>query len=199
MHCLNHHYWLDLKCLLRYLNCTIAFGLHITPLSFLKFHAFSGADWAGDPSDRTTTSGYFLYFGHVLISWSWKRQKTVVRSSTKVEYTAVTAITAEFQWVKSLLQELGYWIPPSKIYCDNISTMYTCQNLVLHSKMKHLEIDIHFVRDLVQKGALWISHISSKNQITNLFSKPLSKHQFQLNKCHDLNFTYRDGTYHNTM
>jgi len=102
--------------------------------------------------------------------------------STEAEYRVIAATAAKVQWVKSLLQELGYSVPSPTIYCDNISTIYTCQNPVLHSKMKHLEIDIHFVRDLVQKDVLRISHISSKDQVVDLLTKPLSKNQFQLNR-----------------
>ncbi|KAH0748315.1 hypothetical protein KY290_027547 [Solanum tuberosum] len=107
---------------------------------------------------------------------------TVARLSTEAEYRVIAATAAKVQWVKSLLQELGYSVPSPTIYCDNISTIYTCQNPVLHSKMKHLEIDIHFVRDLVQKDVLRISHISSKDQVVDLLTKPLSKNQFQLNR-----------------
>ncbi|KAF2283583.1 hypothetical protein GH714_012076 [Hevea brasiliensis] len=55
-------------------------------------------------------------------------------------------------------------------------------NFVLHSKMKHLEIDVHFVRDLVQREDLRVSHISSKDQLADLLTKPLSKQQFILNR-----------------
>jgi hypothetical protein len=129
----------------------------------LAFHAFSDADWVGDPCGCTSTTGFILYLSNVLISWSSRKQRIVARSSTESEYRAVAITAAEVQWVKSLLQELGLSIPTPTIYCDNISTTYTYHNLVLYSKMKHLEIDIYFVRDLVHRGDLRVSHISSKD------------------------------------
>lgn len=110
-------------------------------------YVYSDADWAGDPNDRTSTSGYLLYFGQSTISWTSKKQKTVARSSTEAEYRAVASAVAETNWVMNLLHELK--VPlcrPPIIYCDNIGATYHCQNPVMHSKMKHIEVDFHFVK-----------------------------------------------------
>ncbi|KAJ8769342.1 hypothetical protein K2173_002546 [Erythroxylum novogranatense] len=68
------------------LDIAFAFGIHITPQSSLVFHAFLDVDWASDPSDRTSTSGFILYFGNIPINWSSKKQRIVARSSTETEY-----------------------------------------------------------------------------------------------------------------
>lgn len=70
-----------------------------------------------------------------------------------------------------LLSELGYSLPvPPTLMSDNLSATHLSLNHVLHSKMKHIiQIDIHFVRDLVKKGTLTV------HQLADLLTKPLSR------------------------
>lgn len=142
-------------------------------------YVYSDADWAGDPNDRTSTSGYLLYFGQSTISWTSKKQKTVARSSTEAEYRAVASAVAETNWVMNLLHELK--VPlcrPPIIYCDNIGATYHCQNPVMHSKMKHIEVDFHFVRDQVVKEAIVVRHIHAADQLADTLTKALPKPAF---------------------
>ena len=66
------------------------------------------------------------------------------------------------------------------IYCDNLSTVLLSANPILHSRTKHLELDLYFVREKVQNKDILVSHISSKDQIADILTKPLHKSQFQL-------------------
>jgi len=70
MHSPQLHHWQAVKCILRYLADTIDHGLllHQQSPSFIK--AFSDADWGADPDDRKSTTGFCIYFGTNLISWS---------------------------------------------------------------------------------------------------------------------------------
>lgn len=114
---------------------------------------YSDADWAGDINDRNSISGYILYLGANSISWSSKKQRTLARSSTKAEYCAVASALAEVNWVQKLLVELHVQLlDPPIIYCYNVGATFLCQNLMLHSRMKHIEVDFHFVRDQVQRN-----------------------------------------------
>lgn len=176
------HHWDALKRLLRYLKSTYDYGVMIKPQSRFVFHAYSDANWAGDPTDRHSTTGYVVYFGDIPISWASKKQKTIARSSTEAEYRAVATTAAEVVWIGSLLQELGVTVSSPVIYCDNISATYACKNPVYHSKMKHIEIDIHFVRELIQQHKLRVAHVSTKDQLADLLTKPLAKTAFSANR-----------------
>jgi hypothetical protein len=143
------------KRILRYLKGTIDFGLHIYPTAATTLIAYTDADWAGCPNTRRSTSGFCIFLGDNLISWSSKRKLTVSRSSAEAEYRSVAHAVAESTWLRQLLQEL-HQVPAKStvVYCDNISAVYMSANLVQHRRTKHIEIDIHFVRDKVSLGEI---------------------------------------------
>lgn len=79
----------------------------------------------------------------------------------------------------SLMTELGIQSTTTPtIYCDNIGAMYLAANPVFHSRMKHIALDYHFVREIVQSMTLRISHISMQDQLTDALTKPLPHAQF---------------------
>ncbi|GJV91397.1 ribonuclease H-like domain-containing protein, partial [Tanacetum coccineum] len=131
-------------------------------------------DWAGCPTTRRSTSGYCVFLGNNLLSWSFKRQPTLSRSSAEAEYRGVANAVAKTYWLRNLLCELH--IPLSSatlIYCDNISAVYLSCNLVQHQCTKYIEIDIHFVRDSVTSGQVRVLHVPSHYQYANIFTKGL--------------------------
>ena len=77
--------------ILRYIKGTLGHGLQFSSKSSLVLSGFSDADWAGDPTDKRSTTGYCFYLGDALISWRSKKQSVVSRSSTKSEYRALTS------------------------------------------------------------------------------------------------------------
>lgn len=174
-----------LKRILRYLKGTIFHGLLLQKPATSSLIAYSDADWAGNKDDYTSTSAHLVYFGSNLISWKSSKQRAVARSSTEAEYRALANTAAEISWINSLLNELGVSSSSTPIIlCDNLSATYLTQNPVYHTRMKHISIDIHFVRDLVQQGKLKIQHVSTTDQLADCLTKPLSKgrHHYLRNK-----------------
>ena len=179
MHAPSELHWAHLKRVLRYLKGTIQHGLILTKNSSLHLTAFSDADWGGDLDDRTSTTGYILFLGNNPVSWKSVKQKSVVRSSTEAEYRALANTAAEILWFKNLLIELH--VPVTKqplLLCDNIGATYLSANPVFHSRMKHLALDYHFVRQHVHSGDFKVTYVTSKDQLADGLTKPLAKQRF---------------------
>jgi hypothetical protein len=90
-------------------------------------------------------------------------------------------------WVQSLLKELGvFQHKPPRLWCDNLGATYLASNPVFYARTKHIEVDFHFVREQVARKALDIRFISSKDQLTDMLTKPLSNAPF-IENCRNLN------------
>ncbi|XP_019154333.1 PREDICTED: uncharacterized protein LOC109150813 [Ipomoea nil] len=179
MHAPTIDHWAMVKRVLQYIKGKLHYGLHLSASPTTSIHAYSDSDWAGCPVDRKSTSGYAVFLGSNLISWLSRKQRTVARSSTEAEYKALADVAAEVTWVVSLLRELGlHTSQPSTLWCDNLGATYLCANPVFHARTKHVEIDYHFVRDKVATGDFKVNFISTKDQLTDIFTKPLPGSRF---------------------
>ena len=179
MHSPTEDDWLEVKHLLRYIKGTLTGSLFYHSQPDFTLEVFNDADWAGSSSDRRSTGGFYIFLGQNLISWSSRKHKTIARSSTEAEYRALSNATAKILWLRSLLQELRLPLPISPIlWCDNIRATYLAVNPVFHSRMNHVEIHYHFVRELVSSKQLWIGYVSTKDQLADLLTKALPKQRF---------------------
>ncbi|CAL9005102.1 unnamed protein product [Prunus brigantina] len=178
MHFPTTLHWQAVKRILRYLKATYDHGLRYQP-SNLELNAYSDADYAGDPDTRHSTSGFCVYFGSNLISWSSKKHETVPRSSTEAKYRQLAYTTAELSWLHSLFRDLCIFLPTPTLWCDNVSSIALASNPVFHSRTKHLEVDYHYVREKVIRGELRVNYICSQDQVVDLFTKGLSSSRFK--------------------
>nr|GEU65111.1 ribonuclease H-like domain-containing protein [Tanacetum cinerariifolium] len=96
----------SLKRILRYVQGTIDFGLQLYASATTSLVGYTDADWAGCPSTRRSTSGYCVFLGDNLLSWSSKRQHTISRSSAEAKYHGVANVVVETAWLCNPLREL---------------------------------------------------------------------------------------------
>jgi hypothetical protein len=111
--------------------------------------------------------------------WSVKRQTVVSRSSAEAEYHAVTNGVAEATLLHQHLHELQ--APPSRctlVYCDNISVVYLSSNPIRHQRTKHVEIDLHFIREKVAIGQVHVLHVPTTSQFIDIFTNGLLSSMF---------------------
>ena len=93
-------------------------------------------------------------------------------------YIATSHGCAEIIWLKYQLLDYGVKLEKVPLYCDNISAINLTKNPIQHSKTKHIKIRHHFIRDHVQKGDYEIKFVKTKNQLVDLFTKPLAHDRF---------------------
>lgn len=98
--------------------------------------------------------------------------------------------TGELQWFKELMSTFGIdHSDPMKLYCDSKAAIHIAANLVFHERTKHVELDCHTVRDAIQDNIFSTIHVSTSNQLADLFTKGLesSTFDFLLSKLDSLN------------
>nr|GEZ06825.1 ribonuclease H-like domain-containing protein [Tanacetum cinerariifolium] len=131
MHDPREPHFSTLKRILRYVQGTLDYGLQLFSSTTDSLIAYSDADWAGCPTTRRSTSGYCVFLGNNLLSWSSKRQPTLSRSSAEAEYRGVANVVAETCWIQNLLHKLHTPLSSATImYCDNVIAVYLSSNPV---------------------------------------------------------------------
>nr|KYP72472.1 hypothetical protein KK1_005061 [Cajanus cajan] len=158
--------WKATKRLLWYLKGTLHHGVHY------KINAYCDSDWASDQEDLRSTSGNCVYLGSNIVSWMAKKQKVVSRSSTEAEFRSMASLVAEIQYVHNLLSELGHSNKNQPlIWCDNQGAVLLTLNPVLHTRTKHFELDLWFIRERLAQGKIVVKHIPTRLQVVDLLTK----------------------------
>ena len=179
MHTPREPHLTALKRILRYLRGSLDYGLLLRPSPTSELVVYTDADWAGCPDTRRSTSGYAVFLGANLVSWAAKRQPVVSRSSAEAEYRAVANGVAEASWLRQLLHELHSPLQRATlVYCDNVSAVYLSTNPVQHQRTKHVEIDLHFVRERVAAGDVRVLSVPTTLQFADIFTKGLPSSVF---------------------
>ncbi|GJY03720.1 ribonuclease H-like domain-containing protein [Tanacetum coccineum] len=180
MHDPREPHFAALKRVMRYVKGTLDFGLHLYASATTSLVGYTDVDWAGCPSTRMSTSDYCVFLGDNLLSWSAERQHIISRSSAEAEYRGVVNVVTETAWIHNLLRELHSPLSTATpVYCDNVRAVYMSANPVQHQRTKHIEFDIHFVRDMVTAGHVRVLHVPSRFQYTDIFTKGLPSAFFE--------------------
>ena len=166
------------KRIMRYLLGTINLGLWYPKNSTCNLIGYSDSDFAGSKTDRKSTSGTCQFIGSALVSWHSKKQNSVALSTAEAEYISAGSCCAQILWMKQQLSDYGIILDRIPIKCDNTSAINLSKNPVQHSRTKHIEIRHHFLRDHVLKGDCVLEFVDTKNQLADIFTKPLPKEVF---------------------
>lgn len=115
-----------------------------------------------------------MFLGSNLLLWSSKKQNVVSRSFAKLEYRALANATTYIILLQLLCRELGVFVAAiSQLWCDNHSAISLTSNPIFHARTKHIEVDVHFVREKVKSRVLDVGYVPSADQIAYIFKKPL--------------------------
>ncbi|XP_047339512.1 secreted RxLR effector protein 161-like [Impatiens glandulifera] len=134
------------KRILRYLKGTKTQGIEFKKESECKLVGYTNSDWAGSIDDRKSTSGYIFCLGSNVISWSSRKQKSMVLSSAEAEYIECTDAAYEAVWLQRILKDMKFdQCEPTIIHCDNMLAIAMTKNPVFHARSKHIELRHHFI------------------------------------------------------
>ena len=112
------------------------------------------------------------------ICWSSQRQNIVALSTAEAKYIALTHGTKEAIWLRQMISELEISIASVPMFVDNQSAIKLASNTEFHKRSKHIDVRFHFVRDVISDKKIEIHYVPSKQQLADIFTKPLPAQQF---------------------
>ena len=145
----------------------------------LKVEGYTDADWAGNISDRKSTSSYFMFVGGNLVARSSKKQKVVALSSAEAEFYGMAKGLCELLWLRRLLTEIVF-APNSKmdLFCDNKVAINISHYPVQHDPTKHVEVDRHFIKQNLETKIICFPFVKSKDQLADILTKAVCSKNF---------------------
>ena len=172
--CFSHAHWNAAIHVVRYLKGSRDLELVLGGDNEVKITGFTDSDWANCPDTRRSIGGYLFTLGSGPVSWQSKWQRIVVTSSCEAEYTAAFEASKEAIWLRTLLSSIG--LPPTSattLLCDNNAAITLLEDPAFHARVKHFDVRYHFLREHVQSGNISLSYINTKDNIADIFTKPL--------------------------
>jgi len=141
-------------------------------------HGFVDADWVGDLDQRRSTSGYvFNLFGGA-VSWMSKKQSVVALSTTEAEYITATHVSKEAFWLQRLCSSMGLVQEAIRIDCDSQSVIFLANNPTCHSETKHIDVQHHFLRDMIEEKKVLLAKADTLNNTADALTKSVSSEKF---------------------
>ena len=161
-----------------YLVGTKKYHLTYNRMSGEGLIACTDSDWALDPSNQKSQSGYFLKLAGGAISWTSRAQCTIMLSSIEAEYMALSDCSRQVVWMHILLGELSYNLGPIPICGDNQGLIFIASNLVTKKRSKHIDIRYHYIREVIERKLTEVYFIDGDKNPADLLTKNLGSVKF---------------------
>ncbi|CAM8900799.1 unnamed protein product [Rhodiola kirilowii] len=153
-------HWFAMKYLLKYIAGTKDLGLVYTDYEKEpELIGYVDPDFASNKDTRKSITSFFFTWGGCCISWKSQQQSIVALSSTEAEYIAATEACKEAIWLQGLLKEMTGKEYVTTLNIDSQSAIYLCKDPVYHERTKHIDVRLHFIRDLVDSKVVIIKKI----------------------------------------
>ena len=164
---------ITLKRIIKYVKSTANSGVWYSKDTNDVLVGYFDADQADNADDRKSTSGGYFYMGNNLVSQMSKKQNSISLSTAEAKYIAAGSCCTQLLWMQKLLFNYRIHQEYLTIYCDNTNAINIAKNPVQHSQTKHIEIQHHFIWELVEDGTLTLEFIHIDDQKVDLLTKPL--------------------------
>lgn len=175
------YHWEALKWVLRYLRSTLGLGLKYQRQNEASnpIVGFVDSDYAGNLDSRKSLTCYIFTLYGTAITWKSNLQSVVALSTTEAEYIASTEAIKEGMRLKRMMEELGIKQEVLVVYCDNQSDIHLSKHQVFHERSKHIDVKLHFVRDVLTHGEIMLENISTENNPADALTKVLPQTKFK--------------------
>ena len=149
----------------------------------VELKGYCDADFAADLDKRRSLTRYCFTIGENLISLKSSLQHIGALSTTKSKYVALTEAIKEAIWLRGITNELGIMCSTVKLFCDSQSAIHLSKNSMFHEKMKHIDVRLHFVRDIISQGVIKVEKIFTLTNLGDMLTKaiPVGKFEEALN------------------
>ena len=169
---LGIEHWWALMHVIGYIKNTIDYGLTYSCEFDLSPSAFVDTDYGGCRDTRRSTSGYVFTMAGGAVTWSSKWQATISLSTVKAEYVALSRCGQQMVWMHSWLNEVDIkYSQPGVIKGDSHGAITL--TMKYHGKIKHIDIQHHYIWELIQSGTIQVKQIPSADNLVDLFTKSL--------------------------
>jgi hypothetical protein len=149
--------------------------------SLKRLKKYTNFDWIDDQNIRRLISSYVFNINNEIISWSSKRQSIVILFICEVEYIDQTQIVKKIIWLRNLLTQLICDVDYSQvivIYENNQKIIVLIKNSQFHARIKHIDIQIHFIRKKMIDELVDLVYIFTKQMIIDDLTKSLIRNKF---------------------
>jgi hypothetical protein len=170
-------HWRAAKRVLRYLKGTKSLGLMYYGRDDVK--GATDSDWAGDPDQRRSTSGFVFKLSNGPVSWKSQRQRSTALSALEAEYMAQCSAARQAAWLHQLLSETTARGGPIILYGDNQGSQAVAKNRKTDAKTKHIQVQYHFTRDKVEDKTIQLQYCQTDLMIADYLTKPVSAVKFK--------------------
>ncbi|GJX68175.1 hypothetical protein Tco_0303902 [Tanacetum coccineum] len=124
---------------------------------------------------RKSTSGSAQFLEVKLVNWSSKKQKCTAISTTEAEYISLSGCCAQILWMRSQLTDYGFDFNMIPLYSDSQSVIALSCNTVQHSRMKHVALRYHFIKEHVENEVVELYFVKTDDQLADIFTKALGE------------------------
>ncbi|KAE8911626.1 hypothetical protein PF003_g4602 [Phytophthora fragariae] len=178
--CYDHTHYAQAKRVLRYLKATSEFGLlmNVTTGDEVRVAAYSDADYANDPVDRRSVSGYVTTLDGNVVSYASRKQEINALSTCEAEYIAMSEATKDLLWLSGLCKELEWKHSVPLLLGDNQGAIALTAKPGKHSKSKHIDNKRHMVRRNVELKLLTTQHVGTEDMVADIMTKALGAVKF---------------------
>eukprot|EP00253_Pinus_taeda_P030257 PITA_30257 len=145
---------------------------------FLDIRGFVDADEARDLDQRGSTSGYVFNLFRGAVSWMSKKQSIVALSTIEAEYMAATHGSKEVISLQRLCSSMGLVQGVIRIDFYSQNAIFLAKNPAYHSKTKHIDVQYHFGRDMIEDKKVLLAKVDTLKNSTNALEKSVISRKF---------------------